>query len=39
VSEEAALAASSSCPATADKRSNDLLDRDLEASDDAGVAG
>ena len=37
-SEEAALAASSSCRATADKRPNDLLDRDLEASDDAGVA-
>ena len=25
-------------PATAEKRPNDLLDRDLEASDDAGVA-
>jgi hypothetical protein len=37
-SEEAALAAPSSCRATADKRPNDLLDRDLEASDDAGVA-
>ena len=36
--EEAALAASSSCRATADERPNDLLDRDLEASDDAGVA-
>ena len=38
VCEEAALAASSSCRATADIRPNDLLDRDLEASDDAGVA-
>ncbi len=38
LNEEAALAASSSCRATADQRPNDLLDRDLEASDDAGVA-
>jgi hypothetical protein len=37
-SEEAALAASSSCRATADRRPTDLLDWDLEASDDAGVA-
>ena len=37
-SEEAALAASSSCRAAVGKRPNDLLDRDLEASDDAGVA-
>ena len=36
--EEAALAAPSSCRATAGKRPSDLLDRDLEASDDAGVA-
>jgi hypothetical protein len=38
VGEEAAHAAPSSCRAAADKRPNDLLDRDLEASDDAGVA-
>jgi hypothetical protein len=38
VNEGAALAASSLCRATADERPNDLLDRDLEASDDAGVA-
>ena len=37
VSEEAALAASSSSRATADKPPSDLLHRDLEASDDAGV--
>ena len=35
--EEAARAASS-CRATADRRPNDLLDRNLEASDDAGIA-
>src|SRR5215211_1885671 len=36
--EEAARAASSSCRATDEERPKDLLDRDLEASDDAGVA-
>ena len=38
VGEEAAFAASSSIQLRPTRRPNDLLDRDLEASDDAGVA-